>query len=99
MKISLWNALEYGLDNDISLANHKKYVKGFRHISEHRLGTNIPEIQLWIAVLIDAAKYRDHEFLDKYLKPICNLARLNESNVRQAFTYLWELENNAYNKK
>ena len=99
MKISLWRALEHGLDNDTNMSAHKNYAGGFRHISESRLGVTIPEMHLWIAVLIDAAKYRDHDFLNAHLKKICSIARLDAKSVSNAFKYLWELEDNAHNKK
>lgn len=99
MKISLWRKLEHGIDEDVPMIQSScYYFGGLQNISEKRLGTEIPEIRLWIAVLLDAAKYRDYKFIGNNHKTICNLARLNSDSVLRAFNYIWELEDDSKQK-
>ena len=92
MKFGLWKNLEYGVPNNESLSNDKSYLGGLHDISEYRIGKYNPEVHLWIAVLIDAAKYRDTVFLHTFCNRICKVAKLNSISVREAFNRIWQIE-------
>lgn len=99
MKFGLWKSLEEGINDNVSLSSDKSYLGGLHDISEYRMGKYNPEVHLWIAVLIDAAKYRDKIFLNTFCNKICKLAKLNSISVREAFNRIWAIEDNVNIKK
>lgn len=96
MNTKLWKQLEYGVVDSNLYGGSQS---GLHDISESRLGKRIPEISLWLAVLIDAAKHNDVLFLKMFGKRVCELAKLDHNVVFKSFNMIWEKENAAVKVK
>ena len=90
IKTKLWKQLEFGITSD---SIYLPTSDGLLEISESKLGRKIPELNLWLSVLIDAAKHRDMKFLNKWGAKICEKAKLDYRTVYAIFKNIWEKEN------
>lgn len=89
MKIKMWRQLEHGVDE---AGEFGSTLDGLQAISLDKLGTSIPELSLWLSVLIDAGKHRDHEFINTMGRKICQMAKLDFNYVTNAFETIWREE-------
>lgn len=85
MNANSWKKLEWGAEDMVN-----QDLAGLHAISEARMGVYIPEVHLWLSVLIDAARHKDMEFIEEHAEKICQWAQLNYNQVINAFKIAWE---------
>lgn len=87
-KNKLWKQLEFGINNDNYYGGH---LNGLQDIAEVKNGKRIPELSLWLSVLIDAAKHEDMVFINSNGKAICDKAGLDYKVVYNSFENIWNM--------
>ena len=83
-----WNTLEWGT----YVSNYDCYINGLHYAAEKNKGFYDPVPQLWLSVLIDAAKYRDMKFATEFLIPIAKMNDLDPTTLAKGFRLIWEQE-------
>jgi len=99
MLLGLWKQLEYGSTKGSEQTHIKNYLGGLHDISECKIGYKFPEVNLWISLLVDAAKYRDMQFIRRNGRTICEVARLDHETVMELFSRVWQREDEKSDSK
>lgn len=83
---------EFGIGQERTLWG--KYHRGLVKISEMRFGCKMPESDLLIAIVIEAAKDKDEEYLySQAFYDLCCMVKLDAFEVLKGIKRIWNANN------